>query len=366
MSADVWDPGHPVLRLLHERKRTGSKPLNRADGARLGLAVEGGGMRGVVSASMLVALEDLGFTETFDVVYGASSGAINAAYFLLGEGAWYPASIYHDDLTTRRFLNMRNLFIGKAPLDLEYAFGIVVDKLKPLDYEGVINSKIPLRIAITLVDECRTLVTGDIHSPEELKAALLASAWLPIGARGTASYQGRRAVDGGVLTALPFRLALDDGCTHVLSLSTRPMPSRRRHPSVLHKYTARYLDRLQAGLGPGYIGAVNTKHGDEMWLRQMRVTPPTDAPYVLDLAPLPEDTEVKRHELRREHLMAAARRAYELAFAALGGRSASAIRAGEIRAVPRLTIAERCHDEPYIRLIDHDPERPVRWGRKLP
>ena len=66
--AEVWDPDHPVLRLLRDRRHTASKPLNRTDGARLGLAVEGGGMRGIVSASMLVALEDFGFADAFDVV----------------------------------------------------------------------------------------------------------------------------------------------------------------------------------------------------------------------------------------------------------------------------------------------------------
>ena len=42
-------------------------------------------MRGIVSASMLVALEDLGFADAFDVVYGCSSGAVNGAYFLAEE-----------------------------------------------------------------------------------------------------------------------------------------------------------------------------------------------------------------------------------------------------------------------------------------
>src|SRR5690554_7677761 len=36
------------------------------------------GMRGAISAAMLTALDDLGMTPAFDVVYGCSSGALNA------------------------------------------------------------------------------------------------------------------------------------------------------------------------------------------------------------------------------------------------------------------------------------------------
>jgi predicted patatin/cPLA2 family phospholipase len=204
------------------------------DGARLGLAIEGGAMRGVVSASMLVALEELGFADVFDVVYGCSTGAVNGAYFLAGRGTWYPASVYHDDLTTRKFLNMRKLLAGRSPLDLDYAFSVVIDQLKPLDYQRVLDSRIPLLIAITLVDEIRALVPDDLRSGRELRAALLAGAWLPLGVRGTATFRGQRALDGGLLTAMPFWLAEADGCTHILSLSTRPMPTTRRRVSILN------------------------------------------------------------------------------------------------------------------------------------
>lgn len=361
--ADVWDPDHPVLQLLRDRRHTASKPLNRTDGARLGLAVEGGGMRGIVSASMLVALEDFGFAGAFDVVYGCSSGAVNAAYFLAGRGGWYPASIYHDDLTTRKFLDMRKLLVVRPPMNLDYVFEIVMDQVKPIDYQRVIDSAVPLRIAITLVDEIRTLVPDDLASGQELKAALRAGAWLPPGVRGTATFRGQRAVDGGLLTALPFWLAEADGCTHILSLSTRPMPTAPRHPSALNKYMARHLNGIRPGLGRAYNTAINRMYSDEMRLQRMRVSPPARSPYILDLAPLPESPEVKRYEQRRERLMAAARAAYEVMFAAVQGRTAAAIRSGDVRAIPRLTITERRHGDSRVQ-FPYNRDEPAEWGPK--
>ena len=178
---------------------------------RLGLAVEGGGMRGVVSASMLAALEDRGFGDSFDAVYGCSSGSINAAYFLAKE-TWYRVSIYYDELSTARFVDLGRVFAGKDILDLRYAFDEVMESLKPLDYEAVLRSPVEFGIAVTLVDQKKTQLIKDFQSRSDLKEALYAGAWLPLAVKGTADFRGQRAVDGGLLTALPYRLALQDGC----------------------------------------------------------------------------------------------------------------------------------------------------------
>ena len=52
---------HPALQLLRHRIANGSLPNDRADKFKLGLVVEGGGMRGAVSAGGLLELGNLGF-----------------------------------------------------------------------------------------------------------------------------------------------------------------------------------------------------------------------------------------------------------------------------------------------------------------
>lgn len=44
---------HPVVQLVHRRRREGSKVGRRQDAHRVAIAVEGGGMRGCVSAGMI-------------------------------------------------------------------------------------------------------------------------------------------------------------------------------------------------------------------------------------------------------------------------------------------------------------------------
>jgi predicted patatin/cPLA2 family phospholipase len=336
---DLWSADHPVLKALRNRREKGHTYESPADDFKIGLAVEGGGIRGVVSAAMLCALEELGLAGAFDTVYSASSGAINAAYFLAGN-TWYPLSIYYDDLATRKFVDFRRALRSHI-LDLDYAFG-VVDQVKPLDYETAIKSPTRLHVAVTLVDELRTEAATDFSSKEDLRQALIASAWLPVAVRGTADFRGRRALDGGVLTPHPFRLALEDGCTHVLSLSTRPIQPPSERLSLSQRYGGQHLNRIRSGLGTGYLEAVKAYRGERRML-QRRMTDPGEPPYVLDIAPPPWMPQVKRQELDPGRILAGARGGYEIMYCAIEGRNPELIRSGGVRAVPRLTIVAKDH-----------------------
>lgn len=361
MEEEAWDVEHPVLQVLRQRSQEQSLPGRRNDSAKVGLAVEGGGMRGVVSASMLTAIDDLGFYNCFDQIYACSSGAINAAYYLAG-GTWYPLTIYFEDLSTTEFVNLRNAFNSKPILNLTYAFDILA-RVKPLDYERVISSPVPLHIAITLVDDLKTIVADCFDSVADLEEALRASTWLPVAIDGTTTYRDRRAIDGGVLTALPFRLARQDGCTHILSLSTHPMDVIHEKISLLNRYTKRHLNKLQPGLGDGYTRALDEKHHDLVTLAHMRNSPGNTEPYILDAAPLAGTPDIKRHELQAHKIVEAARSAYEVMYAMLVGRQSSDVRDHLVRALPRFAIAERSRDDRrLIQLFDPSTKEHGPWG----
>jgi len=104
-----------VIDLILERASLG---WNRSDSSRkLALVIEGGGMRGVISAGSLLALDLLGFRELFDEIYATSAGGVNAAYFLSGQGK-LGMTVYFDDIANRRFINPWRLF---KIVDVDYA-----------------------------------------------------------------------------------------------------------------------------------------------------------------------------------------------------------------------------------------------------
>lgn len=140
-----------------------------------------------------------------------------------------------------------------------------------------------------------------------------------------------------MLTPHPYRIALDDGCTHVLSLSTRPIRPPRERVTLSQRYAARHLNQLRAGLGTSYLNAIRHYRVERRML-QRRMTESGDQPYVLDLAPLPWMPEVKRHEMDPGRIIAGARSAYEVMYCAIECRDPALIAQGRVRAVPRLTI----------------------------
>eukprot|EP00984_Skeletonema_dohrnii_P003312 scaffold1108_cov73-Skeletonema_dohrnii-CCMP3373.AAC.1 len=80
---------HNVLELIKERVRTNSTPGDRQSHSpddesipHLALVIEGGGMRGAVSAGMAAALSTLDLLDAFDSVHGSSAGAIVGAYLV--------------------------------------------------------------------------------------------------------------------------------------------------------------------------------------------------------------------------------------------------------------------------------------------
>ena len=121
---------HPrrVIDLILERASLAGR--NKPDPSRkLGLVIEGGGMRGVISAGSLLALDLLGFREIFDEIYAASAGGVNAAYFLSGQGT-LGMTVYFDDIANRRFINPWRVF---KIVDVDYAYDRIISLYKPLD-----------------------------------------------------------------------------------------------------------------------------------------------------------------------------------------------------------------------------------------
>lgn len=116
---------HPVVRLMHERKRQqeqeqtlnhgeclldkGASPQKALETKKdkIALVVEGGGMRGCVSAGMVCAIHCLGLSDTVDVVYGSSAGAVIAAYFVSKQLPYYGPEVYYDSLTTMESQNTK-------------------------------------------------------------------------------------------------------------------------------------------------------------------------------------------------------------------------------------------------------------------
>ncbi|MFE3171415.1 patatin family protein [Amycolatopsis sp. NPDC059090] len=287
---------NPVLELLAERIAEGSVPGRRTDGRRLALAVEGGSSRGTYSSGMVLALDELGATLAFDDVYGASAGALNAAWLVCGRSRtgvrtwWNPAVM-------RRIINPLHTLRGRSVIDLDYLVHQVYSVLEPMDFPAILASPVGFHPLATDADTGEsTDLRPFIEDVDGIKTALAASSCMPVLAGPPIAMGGRRFVDAGIAEPLPFRTALAQGATDVLVLRTRredepPM----RPPRVQDVVVPRFLRRH----APGTIDAWRTQyHRDLEDERQLRedprlasVRPPAGAP---DVAVLERDPAVLR------------------------------------------------------------------------
>ena len=94
-------------------------------------------MRGVISAGMVVALEQMGWLGCFDAVYGSSAGALNGAYFVAGQAA-LGTTIYYEDINHRNFIDLLRPLRGRPILNLDFLVDDVMVKQKILDTKRVI------------------------------------------------------------------------------------------------------------------------------------------------------------------------------------------------------------------------------------
>jgi predicted acylesterase/phospholipase RssA len=211
---------HEVLRLIEERVRSGSEPGQRADPYRIALSIEGGGMRGTVSAGMALALHELGMVSALDAVYGASAGAITGAWLLSST----PEGLrgWANPEYARTLIRWSALLRGRPVVDVRTLVEVVYQTEFPMDFDSVLASPVEYHPLGTDAEtgestDLRPLITD----AAELRLALRASASLPFLAGPPVGLRGRRFYDAGVAESVPFRTPLAQGATHVLILRSR-------------------------------------------------------------------------------------------------------------------------------------------------
>jgi len=395
-SAERKDLVHPVVQLLHERRRrienikTGketdsinSKSVYRTmppdDGCRIALAVEGGGMRGCVTAGMVTAIHYLGLQDTIDVVYGSSAGTVIGAYFITRQLPWYGPEVYYDMLTsagdefinTKRFLRALGLgFLdprlakdvifrrnhGKPVLDLSYLLRTTMQENKPLDWETFerMQKVQPLKVMASGLKSEKAIIMdmerGSFRNIKELASCMQASCLLP-GVAGpvmnmktntlkdktTATEMIPRNNEGGdgepmadslLFEPMPYRAAVLEKATHVVVLRSRPDGvDVTGKTSLFEKMIIRRFFLRKNNLKNIYDymrkGLHKKRYAEDVIVLNEaahdmnRPYSDTEKPHLLPIAVPPGSPEVTRLETGREPILQGVRRGFARAYDAL-------------------------------------------------
>ncbi len=204
------------LGALVQRARNGT----RADGARIALGIEGGGLAVAMACGMAGELERLGLTPWLDAVYGTSSGSLMAAY--VAAGAIADAERVLEDVCTKEFVSFTRL--GRAPV-VSLAFLMDVVRTRPPAI--AVPGRPELHVLAARVADGTLTTLGPLAEPEDALAAIRASMAIPVWSGPPVAYRGEVYADGGLIESIPVTTPLREGATHVIALRSRDAAYRK-------------------------------------------------------------------------------------------------------------------------------------------
>ncbi len=201
---------------------------------KIGIALSGGGIKGLCHAGVLKALEEQGIKP--NIISGVSSGAVVGALYADG---YSPDEIAHlfEDLSFRKLTKIQIPDGGFFKIDSFEKF--LTKNLRARTFEEL---RIPLRIVATDLDKGRsvTFSTGNLIDP------ILASCSIPV-LFSPKVIDGVHYVDGGVLKNFPVTTIRND-CERVIGINASPLVADEYKLSILNVATRSYSFMFKANI----------------------------------------------------------------------------------------------------------------------
>lgn len=182
---------------------------------KVGIVLEGGGMRGAYTAGVLSWLIENNFVA--DVVVGISSGAMYGAFYCVEDpGLLKKASIEiapdKENVGLRAFLKEGQIVAYDRLYDVEMVKA-------GFDHETLKESKSDLQVGVYSLEEYKTLWKDQFDIAEEAKWIKAACA-LPVWGRFV-PIDGIDYTDGGITSMIPVGRAMELGCDEFLVVTTK-------------------------------------------------------------------------------------------------------------------------------------------------
>lgn len=216
---------------------------------KVGLVLEGGGMRGLYTSGVLDYFLD---QQIFvDYVIGVSAGACNGVSYLSKQkGRNYRVNTNY--ISDKRYLSLSNFIKTKSLFGMDFIFDEIPHQLDLFDYETFLSSPSEYKLGVTDVLTGRPVYFDKTHLDHDstiLKASSSIPVFSPI-----IKYQNGLYLDGGTTDSIPVKQALKDGCDHVIIVLTRD----RNYIKKPESFRFIYSKVLKAY--PNLIQALDNRH----------------------------------------------------------------------------------------------------------
>lgn len=204
---------------------------------RIGLVLEGGGMRGMFSSGVIDVMMEEGIHV--DGAVGVSAGAcfgVNIKSGQIGRAVRYQTSMCGN----KRYMSLQSLITTGNLVNAEFAYHIVPTEIDIFDVEAAAAN--PMEFVVV----CTDVKTGQpvYHTLERVDYDELewirASASLPFVAQPV-SVDGHLLLDGGLSDSIPLKYMQDRGYDRNIVVLTQPLGYRK--PAAKYLWAMRWSTR---------------------------------------------------------------------------------------------------------------------------
>ena len=221
--------------------------------SRLGLVLEGGGMRGIYTAGVLD--EFLLNNVKVDGLVGVSAGILHAVSYVseqCGRDIRYYIKLRHN----KRFMSLSSLIKTGNLCETEFCYDEIADIHAPIDFDTFEKNAREMEVYA-----CATnLKTGgaeylrlkDVRLQRD-RDATRASASLPLVSQ-TVKYDGMELLDGGTADSIPISFMLGKGFDKNIIVLTRVADYRKKADSTIPLMKLKYKEY------PEYLEAAETRY----------------------------------------------------------------------------------------------------------
>lgn len=185
---------------------------------KIGLVLEGGGMRGLYTAGVLDVMMEHQFMP--DVVCGTSAGVtfgVNLLSQQKGRVLRYNCRYAGD----RRYISLHSWLTTGNIINRDFAYDLLPRELDPFDEETFEQSKAAFYATITNMRTGQAEYVRITNTWQQMDV-IRASASLPIICQPV-EWQGEKYLDGGLVDNIPLDKCIELGCDKIIIVLTRPL-----------------------------------------------------------------------------------------------------------------------------------------------
>ena len=202
---------------------------------KIGLVVEGGGMKCAYNAGILDVFLD--HQITFDYCIGVSGGAGNVASFVAGQRG-RNIRFFTEHIHSPQYFGVKSLLKTGNLFGLQYIYGDLTNTTgkDPLDFPAIMKNPAEYEVAAT------NAVTGEAEyfGKEDMKQddyrPIMASSAIPAACRPVV-INGVPYYDGGISDAIPVRRALEKGCDRIVVILSKQRDYVRKPQGMRFLYS---------------------------------------------------------------------------------------------------------------------------------